>query len=93
MHPTIYDRKKITKMNRDEFIVCREYAAMDLAFSMYNLHENLDENSENADFYGASEKGYYDWFTRVIGELLAAIDDGDARGQLEAAAVAEAELK
>ena len=93
MHPTIYDRKKITKMNRDEFIVCREYAAMDLAFSMYNLHENLDENSENADFYGASEKGYYDWFTRVIGELLAATDDGDARGQLEAAAAAEAELK
>ena len=80
-------------MNRDEFIVCREYAAMDLAFSMYNLHENLDENSENADFYGASEKGYYDWFTKVIGELLAATDNGEARGQLEAAAVAEAELK
>ena len=29
----------------------------------------------------------------MIGELLAATDDGDARGQLEAAAVAEAELK
>ena len=41
-------------MNRDEFLVCREYASMDLAFSLYNLHEMIfdvpaEDSAEETD--------------------------------------------
>ena len=65
---------------------------MDLAFSMYNLHENINGDFSD-DFDGESEKRYYEWFVRVIRELLESSGSGDAKAQLEAAASVAAELK
>lgn len=82
-------------MNRDEFLVCREYASMDLAFSMYNLHEMIHEEDESLkDLCGAPEKGYYDWFIRVLKDILSLEDAGSgADEQLAAAGQAESELR
>ncbi len=59
-------------MNRDEFLICREYASIDLAFTMYGLYSMLfeEDDEEITALYGAPEKGYYEWFLRVLKKLL-----------------------
>ena len=71
-------------MNRDEFLVCREYASIDLAFTMYNLHEMLfgEEDEEIKALYGAPEKGYYEWFVRVLKNVTESADANDAEAEL-----------
>lgn len=78
-------------MRQDEFLAGREYASYDLAFSLYNLREMLedDEDASRKDIFGAPEKGYYDWFVRILNRLLSLTDAADQ----QAFAEAEAELR
>lgn len=82
-------------MNRDEFLVCREYASIDLAFTMYGLHEMLfsEEDDEIRALYGAPEKGYYEWFERELKKILSSDGGVDASAQQKVISEVESELR
>ena len=82
-------------MNRDEFIVCRDYAALDLAFTLDGVHALLfgdtEEDAECRELFGAPEKGYYDWFIRALRTVLSS--DEDAGGSDVTLSATETELR
>ena len=84
-----------SRMNRNEFLVCREYASIDLAFTLYNLYEMLfgEEDEEIKALYGAPEKGYYDWFVRELRKVLSVVADDDVTAAQKVVSEAEAQLR
>ena len=84
-------------MTREEFLICRNYASLDLALGFFTLYDDVegivdeeDEMPSRDELYGAPEKGYYDWFVRVLRQLVLQEEGAD---RLEVAAAAEAELR
>lgn len=75
-------------MNRNEFLVCREYASIDLAFSLYNLREMLsgepdEDEPDRRVLIGDTERAEYDRFEALLRESLQLCDtSGDVREQL-----------
>ena len=75
-------------MNHNEFMVCREYASIDLAFSLYNLREILHgepdpDEPDRQVLLGDSERAAYERFECCVRDALRACEmSGDAREQL-----------
>ncbi len=74
-------------MNRNEFLVCREYASIDLAFSLFNLRgmqEDTDEDEPDRKvLLGEGEKTSYERFEKYLREVLRITgEEEDVRVQL-----------
>ncbi|MBO4395212.1 MAG: hypothetical protein J5819_02555 [Eubacterium sp.] len=82
-------------MNREEFIVCRDYAALDLAFSLDGVYDILfgDTFDDRRELFGAPEKGYYDWLARLMRSVLSFEVNSIGRDMDDILSVTETELR
>lgn len=62
-------------MKSDSFRTLRDYASIDLVFTVGNLYYMLNDEPEegyicSAEVLGTAERGYYEWLIKLIKELM-----------------------
>ncbi|MBO6108563.1 MAG: hypothetical protein J6P16_04055 [Eubacterium sp.] len=83
-------------MAQTDFKICREYAAIDLIFSLYNIFDSMnhEDNDKTGELFGEAENGYYERLTEQLAVVLEASKKNEGlKSRTEKFKKAEKDLK